>query len=100
MAHNHRTPRHLDDPLRPFYGLTILQWGGVFAGLAVTVAVVSLIGPLHLSFQLVLFVAGLPGVGVALTLYLLAADRQEPFARQLGAYVRRPHRYAPPEDEA
>jgi hypothetical protein len=99
MAHNHRTPRHLDDPLRPFYGLTIPQWGGVFAGIAATLVVGSLIGPLHLVLQVALFVAGLPGMAVFLAVYTLADDRQEPFARQLGGYLRRPHRYAPPREE-
>ncbi len=100
MSRNHRTPRHLDDPIKPVFGLSIPQFAGAVLALLCGLGAWSFLGalPLHgaLLLELRIFLAGLVAAVLFFAAYVLAGDRTEPFGPQLWGYLRRPHHYTPP----
>jgi hypothetical protein len=99
MAHQHRTPRHLDDPIKPVLGLSIPQFAGAVLALLCGLGAWSVLGALPRSSTLLvelrIFLAGLVAAVLFFAAYVLAGDRSEPFGPQLWGYLRRAHRYTP-----
>src|SRR5260370_18749922 len=99
MARGQRTAKHLDDPLRPFAGLTVGQLLALLAGGAAGFGTYKLLarfptpssalGELY-TFLVIAVAAAVAGPGM-----LLAGGQAEPFGAQLVGYLRRRHRYAP-----
>ncbi len=104
MARDFPTPRHLDEPLR-VWGLTIAQWVGVCVAAVCTYGAWLVVGPAGpwvvplppvWAMGLRIFCAGLVGVAVFMTVYLLTGTPPaEPLGRQYGGYLCRRHRYRP-----
>jgi hypothetical protein len=103
MAHHHCTPRHLDDPVRPVFGLSIPQFAGAVVALLCGLGAWSALGVLPpssaLLVELRIFLAGLVAAAVFFGAYVLAGERTEPFGPQLWGYLRRAHRYTPSQAE-
>jgi len=103
MSRHHRTPRHLDDPVKPVLGLSIPQFAGAVLALLCGLAAWSLLGALSLHgavlLELRIFLAGLVAAVLFFVAYVLAGDRTEPFGAQLWGYLRRPHHYTPARTE-
>jgi len=99
MSRHHRTPRHLDDPVKPVLGLSIPQFAGAILALLCGLAAWSLLGALSFHgavlLELRIFLAGLVAAVLFFVAYVLAGDRTEPFGAQLWGYLRRPHHYTP-----
>jgi len=100
MSRQHRTPRHLDDPIKPICGLSLPQFAGAVLALLCGLTAWSLLGALParggVLLELRIFLAGLVAAALFFGAYVLAGDRAEPFGPQLWGYLRRPHRYTPP----
>src|SRR5665213_236455 len=97
--HGQRSARHLDDPIRPFAGLTVGQLLSLLLGAGAGFATYRLSArfpsPNGVVTELYIFLviavaAGFAGVGM-----LLAGGQGEPFGAQIVAYLRRRHAYAP-----
>ena len=99
MFRHHQSPRHLDDPMRPVFGLSIAQAGGALLAIAAAAGTWRLLGraahPGPLLAEARIFATGAVAAAIFFAAYALAGDRTEPFARQLWAYARRPHHYVP-----
>ncbi len=99
MFRHHQSPRHLDDPLRPVFGLSVAQSVGVLLAIGAALGSWQLLGRLpitgHLLTEARIFAAGSVAALVFFAVYALAGDRTEPFARQLWRFVRRAHHYTP-----
>ena len=99
MARGHRTAKHLDDPLRPFAGLTVGQLLALLAGATAGYGAYKLLAhlPTHNSTitELYIFVVITVAAAVAGPGLLLAGGTGEPFGAQLLGYLRRRHQYAP-----
>ena len=102
MARVTSTPRHLDDPIKPVAGMTVLQtFGALLAALfgggiifATNFLGTDLFGmPLFLMLRVSL--AGVVGAVIFFGTYMLSAERVEPLLHQLIRYARRPHFYKP-----
>ena len=99
MARHHRSPHHLDDPLRLVLGLSAAQALGALLAAGAALGTWRLLGRSpHPSYQLTearIFATGAAAAFVFLAAYALAGDRTEPYARQLWGYARRPRRHRP-----
>ena len=99
MFRHHQSPRHLDDPLRPVFGLSVAQAVGVLLAIGAAFGAWQGLGRLpiagHLLTEVRIFAAGAVAALVFFAVYALAGDRTEPYARQLWAFARRSHHYAP-----
>ena len=99
MFRHHQSPRHLDDPLRPVFGLSLSQSLGAVLAIGAAFATWKLFGqasrPTSLLAEVRIFATGSVAAVIFFALYALAGDRTEPFARQLWGYIRRPHHYVP-----
>ena len=99
MFRHHQSPRHLDDPLRPVFGLSVAQSGGVLLAIMAAFGSWQLFGhmPLHgyLLTEARIFATGAVAALVCFTVFALAGDRTEPYAQQLWGYARRAHHAAP-----
>ena len=99
MFRHHQSPRHLDDPLRPIFGLSVSQSIGALLAIGAAFGTWKLIGKLPLSgYQLTegrIFATGSIAALVFFAVYAMAGDRTEPYARQFWGYARRAHHYAP-----
>ena len=99
MPRQFQSARYLDEPLRPLLGLSIVQ--GLGALLAATAAFGTWRGFRLLPAdgavltEVRIFAVAAVAVLVYFAVDALAGGRSEPFARQLWAYCRRPHRYEP-----
>ncbi len=100
MSRHHHTPRHLDDPVKPVFGLSIPQFAGAVLALLCGLGAWSVLGALPVQSALLLelriFLAGLVAAVLFFAAYVLAGDRTEPFGAQLWGYLRRPQHYTPP----
>ena len=99
MARGQPTAKHLDDPLRPFAGLTVGQLLALLAGGATGFGVYKLLalfptrnGALG---ELYAFLVIAAAVAVAGPVMLLSGGQGEPFGAHLVGYLRRRHRYLP-----
>ena len=99
MFRHHQSPRHLDDALRPVFGLSVAQSIGALLSLGAAFGTWQLFGQLshpgYLLTETRVFATGSSAALVFFALYALAGDRTEPYARQLLGYARRGHHYAP-----
>ena len=99
MFRHHQSPRHLDDPLRPVFGLSVAQSAGVLLAVGAAFGTWKLLGHTPISGYLLtetrIFATGAVAALVFFAVYALAGDRTEPYARQLWGYARRAHRYVP-----
>lgn len=99
MFRHHQSPRHLDDPLRPVFGLSVAQSIGVLLAIGAAFGTWQLLGHAPIAGYLLtearIFATGSVAALVFFAVYALAGDRTEPYARQLWGYARRAHRYAP-----
>ena len=99
MFRHHQSPRHLDDPLRPVFGLSVAQFIGVLLALGAAFGTWNLFVRMPLSGYLLtelrIFATGSIAALVFFAVYALAGDRTEPYARQLWAYARRAHHHVP-----
>jgi hypothetical protein len=98
--HGQRSARHLDDPIRPFAGLTVDQLLslllGAGAGFATYRLTVRFPSPNGAITELYIFLVIAVAAGFACVGMLLAGGQGEPFGAQIVGYFRRRHRYAPP----
>jgi hypothetical protein len=99
MFRHHQSPRHLDDPLRPVFGLSVAQSVGLLLALGAAFATWKLLGHLPIAGYALtearITATGAVAATVFCAVYALAGDRSEPYARQLWGYARRAHRYTP-----
>ena len=99
MFRHHQSPRHLDDPLRPLFGLSVAQAAGLLLAIGAALGAWKLMGQVPLTGYLLnearIFAAGAVAAFVFFAIYALADDHTEPFARQLWGFARRGHHYAP-----
>jgi hypothetical protein len=99
MFRHHHSPRHLDDALRPVFGLSVAQSIGALLASGAAFGTWQLFGRApHAGYLLTearVFATGSIAALVFFAAYALAGDRAEPFARQLWGYARRVHHYAP-----
>ena len=99
MFRHHQSPRHLDDALRPVFGLSVAQSIGALLAIAAAFGTWQSLGSApHLGYLLTearVFATGSIAALVFFAIYALAGDRSEPYARQLWGYSRRGHHYAP-----
>ena len=99
MFRHHQSPRHLDDALRPVFGLSVAQSIGALLAIGAAFGTWQLFGHApHLGYLLTearVFATGSIAALVFFAIYALAGDRAEPYARQLWGYTRRGHHYAP-----
>lgn len=99
MYRHHQSPRHLDDPLRPVFGLSVAQAFGALLAAAAAFGTWLLLGrlsaPAYALTEMRIFATGTIAALVFFAVYALSGDRGEPYARQLWAYARRGHHYAP-----
>ena len=99
MFRHHQSPRHLDDPLRPVFGLSVAQSIGALLAIGAAFGTWKLFGQVPLAGYLLtearIFATGSLAALVFFAVYALAGDRTEPYARQLWGYARRAHHYAP-----
>jgi hypothetical protein len=99
MFRHHQSPRHLDDPLRPVFGLSVAQAIGALLAIGAAFGTWKLIGQIPLSGYLLtegrIFATGSIAALIFFAVYALAGDRSEPYARQFWGFARRAHHYAP-----
>ena len=99
MPRQFQSARYLDEPLRPLLGLSIFQGIGALLGAIAAFGTWRGFGLLPTGGAVLTEVRIFAVAAVAVLVYFavdaLAGGRSEPFARQLWAYCRRPHRYAP-----
>ncbi|HVA89909.1 MAG TPA: hypothetical protein VNL71_08690 [Chloroflexota bacterium] len=97
--HGQHSARHLDDPIRPFAGLTVGQLLSLLLGAGAGFATYRLLArfpsPSGLVAELSIFLVIAVAAGVAGVGMLLAGGQGEPFGAQIVAYLRRRRRYAP-----
>ncbi|HVC82157.1 MAG TPA: carboxypeptidase-like regulatory domain-containing protein [Chloroflexota bacterium] len=98
--HGQHSARHLDDPIRPFAGLTVGQLLslllGAGAGFATYRLSVRFPNPNGVVTELYIFLVIAVAAGFACVGMLLAGGNGEPFGAQIVGYLRRRHRYALP----
>lgn len=99
MPRQFQSARYLDEPLRPLLGLSIVQGLGALLGAIAAFGTWRGFSLLPAGGSVLTEIRIFAVAAVAVLVYFavdaLAGGRSEPFARQLWAYCRRSHRYAP-----
>lgn len=99
MPYGFQTPRHLDDPVKLFFGLSIVQLVGTVFALACGAGMFLLLNVLPLKgfagTEVHIIGSAVVAVPILLVVLIFGGDRIEPLAKQQWGYLRRPHCYAP-----